>query len=387
MHQPHLARAQPQRDVLAFLRHDLRARARRARHLAALADLELDVVHRRCRAGSRSSGSALPEPHVRARARHDRVAHREPLAGAGCSASRRPRTPRARCAPSGSDRTRSRAPCRPRRTCSRLKSITRYIRLCPPPRRRIAMWPWLSRPPRLLERLEQRLLGRGPRDLVEIGDRAEAGARGDRPELTNAHVLSPRRRDRFALLERHDRLLPVRPAPGGLAHALRLAALRSVQTPVTCTPNSCSTRPPDVRLVRRRVHLERVLAALLVRRRALLGDHRAHDGLDAVSASLTSPSSSAWPPASSPRPSWPPASSAVFFAGFAAGFFLAAAFFAAFFGAAFLARLLRLRGRASPRGSRFAFTRGRRLRVGHRRERHARSRRASITTTSDQSMW
>ncbi len=29
----------------------------------------------------------------------------------------------------------------------RLKSMTRYWRLCPPPRRRIEMWPWLSRPP------------------------------------------------------------------------------------------------------------------------------------------------------------------------------------------------------------------------------------------------
>ena len=28
----------------------------------------------------------------------------------------------------------------------RLKSMIRYFRLCPPPRRRIEMWPWLSRP-------------------------------------------------------------------------------------------------------------------------------------------------------------------------------------------------------------------------------------------------
>jgi hypothetical protein len=30
---------------------------------------------------------------------------------------------------------------------SRLKSMMRYIRLCPPPRRRIVMWPELLRPP------------------------------------------------------------------------------------------------------------------------------------------------------------------------------------------------------------------------------------------------
>jgi hypothetical protein len=29
----------------------------------------------------------------------------------------------------------------------RLKSMIRYFRLWPPPRRRMAMWPWLSRPP------------------------------------------------------------------------------------------------------------------------------------------------------------------------------------------------------------------------------------------------
>src|SRR5262249_16560198 len=32
----------------------------------------------------------------------------------------------------------------------RLKSTRRYWRLWPPPRRRIAMWPWLSRPPDFL---------------------------------------------------------------------------------------------------------------------------------------------------------------------------------------------------------------------------------------------
>ena len=31
----------------------------------------------------------------------------------------------------------------------RLKSMMRYWRLWPPPRRRIEMWPWLSRPPLL----------------------------------------------------------------------------------------------------------------------------------------------------------------------------------------------------------------------------------------------
>ena len=82
----------------------------------------------------------------------------------------------------------------------RLKSMIRYLRLWPPPTRRIEMWPWLSRPPRLLERLEQRLLRRRARDLGEIRDRAEARALGDRLELTNAHVgLALEDLDRVAL--------------------------------------------------------------------------------------------------------------------------------------------------------------------------------------------
>ncbi len=46
---------------------------------------------------------------------------------------------------------------------------------------------------RLLERLDQRLLGSRTRDLREIRDRAKAGALGHRLELTNRHRVSPRR--------------------------------------------------------------------------------------------------------------------------------------------------------------------------------------------------
>src|SRR5258705_10030272 len=44
-HHPHFRRAEPQRHVVAFLRHDLRARARAAAQLPTLADLQLHVVH------------------------------------------------------------------------------------------------------------------------------------------------------------------------------------------------------------------------------------------------------------------------------------------------------------------------------------------------------
>src|SRR5262249_11035005 len=46
-HAAHLARGEAQRRVPAVLRDELHARARRARHLPALAGLQLDVVHER----------------------------------------------------------------------------------------------------------------------------------------------------------------------------------------------------------------------------------------------------------------------------------------------------------------------------------------------------
>src|SRR2546423_487243 len=43
---PHFGRAEPERDVVALFRYDLRARARTTAQLTAAADLQLDVVHR-----------------------------------------------------------------------------------------------------------------------------------------------------------------------------------------------------------------------------------------------------------------------------------------------------------------------------------------------------
>ena len=93
----------------------------------------------------------------------------------------------------------------------------------------------------LLERLEQRLLGRRARDLGEIRDRAEARALGDRLELTNSHVLQPSKISivspsfsftiAFFQRGRSPALPPTRRV---------LPRCFDVQTPVTCTPNSCS---------------------------------------------------------------------------------------------------------------------------------------------------
>src|SRR5688572_11369378 len=83
--------------------------------------------------------------------------------------------------------------------------------------------------------------------------------------------------DRIALAELHDRLFPVWPAAGRATHALLLAAL--IRRPHTrhLDPEQLLDRRADLRLRRVGVHLERVLAALLVRGRALLGDQRPHD--------------------------------------------------------------------------------------------------------------
>ena len=100
--------------------------------------------------GISRSGSALPMRTSEPGPDDDRVADGQPLRDEGCSASRRPRTRRARYAPTGSDRTRCARPWPAWPNLLRLKSMMRYCRLCPPPRRRIEMWPWLSRPPDLV---------------------------------------------------------------------------------------------------------------------------------------------------------------------------------------------------------------------------------------------
>src|SRR5439155_23495799 len=91
-----------------------------------------------------------------------------------------------------------------------------------PPHRDV---PVVVAPARLLDRLEQRLLGRRPRNLGEIRDRAEARALRDRLELSNTHYPSSLEDlDRVARAELHDGLFPVRPTADRLADAPLLAA-------------------------------------------------------------------------------------------------------------------------------------------------------------------
>src|SRR2546427_1935808 len=79
-HHPHFGGAQPQRDVVAFLRHHLDAGARGAGELAAAPDLELHVVHRGAERDLEQR-HRVPDPDVRARTGDDRIADGEALGG------------------------------------------------------------------------------------------------------------------------------------------------------------------------------------------------------------------------------------------------------------------------------------------------------------------
>src|SRR5215216_5256484 len=160
----------------------------------------------------------------------------------------------------------------------RLKSMMRYFRLWPPPRRRIEMWPWLSRPPDFFSGSVSDRSGvdrvislksdtERKRELLVTG----LNCRMPIGRLALEDLDAP-------LAEGHDRLFPVRPAAAGLPHAPHLAALVGRPHARHLDAEQLLDRLLHGQLVRLRVDLEVVLAALLVGHRALLGDDRAHDG-------------------------------------------------------------------------------------------------------------
>src|SRR3954462_510669 len=83
--------------------------------------------------------------------------------------------------------------------------------------------------------------------------------------------------DRVSLAGLHNPLLPVGTTTGRLAHALFLAALIGRPDAGDLHAEELLDRGADLRLRRVGVNFKSVLAALLISRRGLLGDDRAHD--------------------------------------------------------------------------------------------------------------
>src|SRR4051795_9317047 len=160
---------------------------------------------------------------------------------------------------------------------SRLKSILRYCRLCPPPRCREVRWPWLFRPPDFF-------IGSSS-DFSRVSRVISSNPDTERkrvPAVMGRNCLmlisALEYGDRIAVLERHDCLLPalggaLDPPPGD-----RMPPHLHGADPGDGHREHRLNGGPDLVLVGLGVHLEGVLLARLVGRRALLGDHRTdHD--------------------------------------------------------------------------------------------------------------
>ena len=152
-----LAGRQLQQRVVAFLRHQLRLSSGRARHLRALARPQLDVVHRGA-GGNVLQRQRIADQDVGLRTADDLL--RPPsadrlqdvaLLAVGIVQQRDARR-------AVRDRTRSSPPSPGMPTLSRLKSMMRSFRLCPPPWCQMVRSPELRRPPVRCFDLSQRLV-------------------------------------------------------------------------------------------------------------------------------------------------------------------------------------------------------------------------------------
>src|SRR5437764_7880731 len=188
-HHAHFGRAEPQRDVVALFGDDLRARTGAAAQLAALADLELDVVHRgtqrdleqrHCVAGAdvRAGTGHHAVADVQALGRQD-VA----LLAVAVMQQRDARGP-VRIVFDARDARRNREFVAPEIDAPVLPLVpAAHI-----PARDVAL---VVAPACPLQRLEQRLLPLRLRDFGEGRDRAKSRGRRHRSKLSDAHI-SPR---------------------------------------------------------------------------------------------------------------------------------------------------------------------------------------------------
>src|SRR5205085_8506613 len=115
------------------------------------------------------------------------------------------------------------------------------------------------------------------RDLREIGDAAETRALGDRLELTNAHFLCLENVYRIAFGEPHNGFLPMRTTSDCLTDAAILASMIRGPDAGDLDVEELFDRAADLGFRRFAVNAKRILTAILVRRRGLLGDDRSQD--------------------------------------------------------------------------------------------------------------
>src|SRR6266480_2953872 len=161
---------------------------------------------------------------------------------------------------------------------SRLKSMRRYCRLCPPLIYRLVMWPLLLRPP--VRRSGSSSVFSG--SVLVISEKSEterkrvAGVIGRNcrmPILALEHLNS------VALFEGDDCLFPGRPATLITAIGAPLGPHDHRADAGDRHLEQRFDRRFDLRLRRVVVHAERVLLARAVRRGRLLGDDRPDDSI------------------------------------------------------------------------------------------------------------
>src|SRR6185436_6722675 len=259
----HFRRAQSQRDVVAFLRHDLHAGPGAAAQLAAAADLQLDVVHRGAQRDLEQR-HRVPDADVRARTGDDRIARVQPL-GREDVALLAVRVLQQRDARGPVRVVLDPGDARRNPELVALEIDAPVLPLVPAAHVAARDVAFVVAPARPLERLEQRLLRLRLRDFAEVGDRAEPRRRRHRPKLSNAH-LALEHLDRVALFEGHDRFFPGWPAslipavraPLGAHHHRANAGDRYLEQRLD--------RRLDLRLGRVAVHAERVFLARAVGR-------------------------------------------------------------------------------------------------------------------------
>ena len=165
--------------------------------------------------GMLTQRQAVADADVGAGPRLDGRARPSAARARGCSASRRRRSAAARCRPSGSGRTRCARPCAGIPSFWRLKSILPVQALGAAATVARGLAPVGVASAGLRQSLDERLLRLGARDLGEIRIRdephpGEVGL-GLRIGITAPAPLQPAEdRDRVALADLDDRLLPLR---------------------------------------------------------------------------------------------------------------------------------------------------------------------------------